>query len=140
MVAFRFRILLVLLVAHIATVSIATANTPTQMISSNFALQQPDLGSIFSAVWSSDGSRIATGHRGNQIGIWDGNNGQYITSLPIQIPQLTTIDLGLAPGFWSNNYSSGAADRTGIADAGVQPLTVVEHFDVVEQSHTCFLS
>ena len=47
---------------------------------------------------------------------------------------------GLPPVFWSNNYSGGTADRTGVIDARMEPLTIVEHLDVVEQCHTCLLT
>jgi len=45
---------------------------------------------------------------------------------------LVMTRLGLPPVFWSNNCSSGAADRCGIVDAGVQSLTVVEDLDIVK--------
>jgi hypothetical protein len=46
--------------------------------------------------------------------------------------------LGLPPVFWYHNWSGGAADWTGLVGAGMQPLTVVEHLDVVKQGHACF--
>jgi WD40 repeat protein len=94
MATFRFRILLMLLVLHTGIVNKSTASSAAQSASStDFTFQQPNLGPIRSAAWNSDGSRIATGHVGAEIGIWDGSTGQYITALPIAISQLPTIDL-----------------------------------------------
>jgi predicted RNA binding protein YcfA (HicA-like mRNA interferase family) len=52
--------------------------------------------------------------------------------IPVHPKELGKKYIGLSPVFRSNNYSGGAVDRTIIVDAGMQPLTVVEHLDVVK--------
>ncbi len=47
---------------------------------------------------------------------------------------------GLPPVFWSNKCSSGATDWTGIVNARMQALRVVEDLDVVKQGHACLLA